>query len=1440
MGKKYEQNVYNILKTINGAHFNQDSSGNIEGTYVNPQMFSELYDELRKSPNADFILLEFQFEVPDSFLHYIFGPKNGIYEIPVNYSDQRPDIIIIGTSLNKLEGRVRELLPDGTIRHVPEDELKTRFGINIIDIKNVREDHIGKKQFIEIFYYLWTFAFFLKEFHLEDKFFVRIDYNGIFPQYSELDLKNLQTFEDLIAHIIIINWDEALQIFIDTLNKIRKLWDKAPIPISSTSVNIQSTCGYCFFLEDCKRTLGITEGTAPSDWSLRLIPYTSSSIAQQLINEYQLTTIRDLAQKIDDITIGYTPNPLYSELPLLKNKALSLINDEIILPSSGHTYSYAIPRYSPLSITFAIETDPANDRVFAAGFFLKMNTFGNSYYNNIFDKWWAIWKKTFQAPPDPNAIQEELNQFLFINISLEEVEDILSIFKKLRLNEYLINLRGEITKSGRPRKQTQIILQYAAINEGHDNETEAKFTKDVITHLYYILELTNYIEKYIIFISNQNDQGYIQYYGPTTSLFYWGRRQLDNLQDMLERNLVYIIEEIDIWGKFLRIISLFTPSDSEVTHPYQHKKLFDLREYTETVIGFPDIINYTWHGIAKRVLKISSNKNYWIPHFNYMDFNNWYEMVSSDDDAQKLELKNEIIRQLMHKIRTINNIRQKYQIESRYTISQHSRALSREEITRVSIPKSYHAIAHVWHLFSKLTGSNDERDVEYFRTTFPEYSIGKMAAAKVSNLETITVGNKYFFKFTITDLSSNMKIDIGNHVLLIPDDKRDMRANRRMESWKVIISDMKWNLNINGYIISTESKTLTSYDHLNLPENLNDLKWYLYTTALDVWSDKLFKDNGLLQRHNFGDSWLGARLSYKWKIRAKQLLRWPDMWNFTAPAVYLFAPELLEIENINSNFLNDDLETPIFPSPDPSQKRAINLALNKIISGIQGPPGTGKSQTIAALIDEYYIRSLKKGKKSVKILVSAFSYAAIRVLIEKIRNSKNHDGTPTRASQLQLVFLRSEHQENIDGIDNLVRYSSNRWKMNDEKFSVTNTKPLDAPDGKLKSSYIIFANAHQLYHLIERVDETSFAFDLICVDEASQLPVDNFMSHLQFVIPSLFPIVNPNPTINPGQNISNIEDIKELTLVNEINKDKITKIVIVGDFNQLPPVQPVSPPKNLERVLESLFAYYVKHHMIPNTQLQVNYRSNKQIVGYTETLGIYHDLTPHTSNAERTLEGDLDKVDENWVKELLNPDKIVSTIIHKRKFEIGVSILEAEIVTKIIIGYFKMCDITSQEKEKKFWQRDIGVVAPHNAQGRLIIRRVYDELTVPTNYLTTLDEPELMALLKATIYSVEKFQGSDRELIVSSIGISDKDQLNAESEFIFNLNRFNVLTSRAKCKVILVASEKFLKYIPQDRRIMQEAAQIYRYAYKYCNKSLILKIINEKNLEELIDFRYKR
>ena len=1009
--------------------------------------------------------------------------------------------------------------------------------------------------------------------------------------------------------------------------------------------------------------------------------------------------------------------------------------------------------------------------------------------------------------------------------------------------------------NGKSVIQTRVLCYYAIINESLDPDKEDKLAIKLVDNLFPILELCNIVESYVLTRETKyfkkkdgSTREYIYEYKADMGIFYWSRSQIEHLQDMLERNLENIISNTAIRNKFSSLISWFTPSDSEVTHPYQHKKIFNLRAFIETVIGFPGIINYTWHEIIKHPSNggLNSNKLFWIEHYNYMDPTPWYDYLQAKGDKSKQKkIKDEIIKQIIHKTRALNTLREKFQYRTRYAISAYARPVKSTVIKQKTLDENFHSLAHVWYLFSELNGTMQDLEANNIRTIYPEYSIGKLNAAKISDLYQVDnpLVKYYIFQFQIQNLSSNMKINEGDYVLLIPDELRDLRKMELDRKWRVTINKMIWNSKINGYLVVVHSKEniLMLYDK----EVVNKAEipvWYLYPTSMDAWTNKLYglRAGGLLEKKNFGISWLGARLAYIWNIRSRNDLFWPKNWEFSSNEIYMYLPKLLEsIKEIPGK----KLLTNISPTPDESQTEAIINALDNVIHAIIGPPGTGKSQTIVALIDEFIFRS-QKAEKPIRILVTSFSYTALRVIIDKIRKSKDIKGNKSKAAELQLIFLRSESQQpigdktNCTFVNDLVRLPNGSWRWNGELKKITKSKPLE---DQLMTNFIIFGNAHQLFRLTERTNP-GFVFDLILVDEASQLPTDYFLSSLQYIKNQTFhiqPKIPPMISLTPNSLVNNKDYVAEMKLLNPIDIKNLTKVVIVGDHNQLPPVQPILPPKNLNKALDSLFAYYVKHHEIFRTQLKTNYRSHQDIVDFTKTLGIYEGLHPTTSLAKKTLHGDIKKIKQLWIREILAPNKVVCSIIHKRKFEIAVSSIEAKIVAEIVVGYYEMCNITSEEEEKIFWKEKIGVVAPHNAQGRLIIHDIFAKMTKASMILTKLDNSELMAHLKSTVYSVEKFQGSDRELIIASVGLSDIDQISAEGEFIYDLNRFNVLTSRAKKKIIYICSDSFLDFIPNDRNVMEHASHSYNYAYNFCNREKVIFIKNEKDNLDYIYFRWK-
>ena len=50
--------------------------------------------------------------------------------------------------------------------------------------------------------------------------------------------------------------------------------------------------------------------------------------------------------------------------------------------------------------------------------------------------------------------------------------------------------------------------------------------------------------------------------------------------------------------------------------------------------------------------------------------------------------------------------------------------------------------------------------------------------------------------------------------------------------------------------------------------------------------------------------------------------------------------------------------------------------------------------------------------------------------------------------------------------------------------------------------------------------------------------------------------------------------------------------------------------------------------------------------------------------------------------------------------------------------------------------------------------------------------------------TVERFQGQQRDVIIASYTLGDPAQIAEEDEFLMSLNRFNVIASRARAKLL--------------------------------------------------------
>jgi len=719
-------------------------------------------------------------------------------------------------------------------------------------------------------------------------------------------------------------------------------------------------------------------------------------------------------------------------------------------------------------------------------------------------------------------------------------------------------------------------------------------------------------------------------------------------------------------------------------------------------------------------------------------------------------------------------------------------------------------------------------------------------------------------------MSANMKLKVSDRLLLVPQSRRGTTSVGGMAA---AVLEKRWapRGEAPGYDLLLRASGQRGPSTLfKLPEETwRREPWYLFPSAEEYWSSKLFtkKDGNLLGWGGMGASWFGLRRalldealfdSARARLSGPAALRPPETADVRE--LYLYAPELLPAPPPAAG----PLRSAAYPPPDDSQAEAILRALSSTVSCIQGPPGTGKSATIATLIDEF----LHRAGRPVRVLVMASAYVPLLEAMKKIRREHREEGSQrTLASSARLVFLRGDNRDPVRGEPGLPEvvdlvWSAGAWPRvgfwEGEGFRYEALSSKRRVDAALGEGFILFGNPHQLFKLGARTPKQAFrrvakdfGFDLIVVDEASQLPVDQLLPALNLSRGAGVKV----RALHSPPSLDDAEAVRRAAREIEAEVDagaRLTQLVLVGDHNQLPPVQPVQPPEALGGVLGSLFSYYVEGQpadaALPRKQLGINYRSDPQVVDHTRSLQragrLFYEEGLDAFRVGRYAYDPLPappaSVREPWIRTILDPSLVVGTLIHERESDTQLSPLEASLVARLVAAFFEQSGVSTEAHEQAFWREEVGVVAPHNAHGQMVRRQILRALDGRGPLAG--DRRARLEALEGSVYTVEKFQGSARTFILASMGCSAQDTIGAQERFLYDLNRFNVLTSRAKQKMVVIASRSYLDWVPRDREVVGWAARIRAYAFEFCEEREVWagRVSNERGgLEPRLTWRWK-
>jgi superfamily I DNA and/or RNA helicase len=158
----------------------------------------------------------------------------------------------------------------------------------------------------------------------------------------------------------------------------------------------------------------------------------------------------------------------------------------------------------------------------------------------------------------------------------------------------------------------------------------------------------------------------------------------------------------------------------------------------------------------------------------------------------------------------------------------------------------------------------------------------------------------------------------------------------------------------------------------------------------------------------------------------------------------------------------------------------------------------------------------------------------------------------------------------------------------------------------------------------------------------------------------------------------------------------------------------------------------------------------------------------HSTNRKRL--GDVGEVETEWLRAALAPEHALVVIEHDEAGSQQSNEFEAALVEALVRTASEALNLDARE--------GVGIVVPHRAQKALLAARL------PT--------------LAECVDTVERFQGGERDLIIVSATVSDREFAEGESGFLLEPRRLTVAVSRPKRKLVVIASRAVFDLIPSD------------------------------------------
>jgi hypothetical protein len=420
---------------------------------------------------------------------------------------------------------------------------------------------------------------------------------------------------------------------------------------------------------------------------------------------------------------------------------------------------------------------------------------------------------------------------------------------------------------------------------------------------------------------------------------------------------------------------------------------------------------------------------------------------------------------------------------------------------------------------------------------------------------------------------------------------------------------------------------------------------------------------------------------------------------------------------------------------------------------VQGPPGTGKSYSTAFAIFAR-LQAAMKEDRPYRVFLSCKTHAATDVLLknvlevqEKLRQlqtaNKKLFAKHFDARLLDVPLYRVA--PNDPPPPGVIHLEKDAKKDSDEDYNadIIQERPWAVVGvtpggtyGMLKQKWPKCVFGHELC-------------DLLVLDEASQM-------NLPEAVMAALPMKADAP------------------------------LIVVGDHRQMPPIVKHDWDRETRRtfrqyqVYESLFDT-LRAQNPPMIRFAESFRLHAAMAEFLRQEVYRHDGIHYHSKKTDVLPAH--DHDDNLVAAVLRPDYPLVVVTHDEADSQVRNPFEQALIEPVLRA------LADPARHGLGAEEGLGIVVPHRAQ-RAALQQSFPELCIidPTSGLP----------VRSAIDTVERFQGGERTVIMVSATESDRAYLLASSTFLLDPRRLTVAVSRAKRKMILVASRSIFSLFSPD------------------------------------------